>query len=68
MYKFKIEGLSCMGCFNRINESFKNFDAKIKAQVDVPTKTISVETNHTADQVKNLIENAGYVAKNITID
>ena len=68
MYKFKIEGLSCMGCFNRINESFKSFDTKIKAQVDVPTKIVSVETNHTLDQVKELIENAGYVAKNISHD
>lgn len=68
MYKFKIEGLSCMGCFSRIDDSFKNFDATIKAQVDVPTKTVSVETNHTLDQVKKLIENAGYIAKNISHD
>lgn len=66
MYKFKIEGLSCMGCFSRIDESFKSFDSNIKAQVDVPTKIVSVETNHTLDQVKKLIENAGYIAKNIT--
>lgn len=66
MYKFKIEGLSCMGCFNKIEDSLKKFDAQIMAKPDVSNKTISIETTHSLELMTKLIESAGYVAKDIT--
>lgn len=66
MYTFKIEGLNCLGCFQKIESSLKGYDSQIFAKPDVQNKTVSIETKHTMEIIKNLIEDAGYVAKNIT--
>lgn len=66
MYKFKIEGLSCMGCFNKIEDSLKKFDSQIVASPDVQNKTLSIETTHSVEHMTRIIATAGYVAKDIT--
>ncbi len=61
--KFQVEGMNCMSCVRNIDEALKEFDQKLSAAADLKAKTVSVETNHPVEQIKKLIEEAGYEVK-----
>jgi copper chaperone CopZ len=60
MYKFKIESLNCMSCFHNIEDTLKDFDKTIEAKADVKNQLLTVETSQPVEQIKKLIEDAGY--------
>ncbi len=66
MYKFKIESLNCMSCFHNIEESLKEFDKTINAKADVKNQILTVESLRTVDELKKVIEEAGYPVNEVT--
>ena len=66
MYKFKIESLNCMSCFHNIEESLKEFDKTINAKADVKNQILTVESLRTVDELKKVIEEAGYPVNGVT--
>lgn len=66
MYKFKIESLNCMSCFHNIEESLKEFDKTINANADVRNQILTVESSRTVDELKKVIEEAGYPVNGVT--
>ncbi len=66
MYKFKIESLNCMSCFHNIEESLKEFDKTINANADVRNQILTVESSRTVDELKKVIEEAGYPVNEVT--
>ncbi len=66
MYKFKIESLNCMSCFHNIEESLKEFDKTIYAKADVKNQILTVESLRTVDELKKVIEEAGYPVNGVT--
>lgn len=68
MYKFKIESLNCMSCFHNIEDTFKEFDTSIEVKADVKNRTLTVQSSHSSEQIKKLIEDAGYPVDEVTKD
>lgn len=66
MYKFKIESLNCMSCFHNIEDALKEADSSINAKADVRNQILTVETQLPADEVRKLIEAAGYPVNGVT--
>lgn len=66
MYKFKIESLNCMSCFHKIEDAFKEFDSSIEAKADVKSRTLTVQSTQSAEQLTKLIEDAGYPVNEVT--
>lgn len=66
MYNFKLEKFNCMSCFHNIEDALKEVDSNVKASADVRNKTVSVESTLPADQLKKLIEEAGYPVNEVT--
>lgn len=67
MYKFKIESLNCMSCFHNIEDMLKDLDKTIEARADVKNQFLTVETTQPVEQIKKLIEDAGYPVSGFTI-
>lgn len=60
MHKFKIDSLHCMSCYRNIDDALKEFDPSIKTVVSVKEKTVSVETTREREEIRRVIEGAGY--------
>lgn len=66
MYKFKVGNMTCMSCFHNIEDALKEFDPSIHAKADVKNQLVSVESEQSVEQLKKLIEEAGYPVKEVT--
>lgn len=60
MYELKVEGMTCGGCATSVKRALQALDAKANVDVDLPSKTVKVETAAQLDAVKNAVEDAGY--------
>lgn len=55
-----------MSCFHNIEDTLKDFDKTIEAKADVKNQLLTVETTHPVEQIKKLIEDAGYPVNGVT--
>lgn len=60
MYKFKIESLNCMSCFHNIEDALKEADSSIEAKADIRNQILTIDSSKTVEELKKLIEDAGY--------
>ncbi len=60
MYELKVKGMTCGGCAASVKRALQAVDAQADVNVDLPTKTVRVETAVALDTVKSAIEDAGY--------
>ncbi len=60
MYELKVEGMTCGGCAASVKRALQALDANADVNVDLPAKTVKVETAARLDAVKSAIEDAGY--------
>jgi copper chaperone len=60
MYELKVEGITCGGCAASVKRALQALDSNAKVDVDLPTKTVKVETAAQLDAVKHAVEDAGY--------
>lgn len=60
MYKFKIESMNCMNCFQHIEEALKEAEGSVSAKADIKNKLLTVESKLPVNEIRKLIEAAGY--------
>ncbi|WP_454902675.1 heavy-metal-associated domain-containing protein [Variovorax gossypii] len=60
MQEFIIQSMSCGGCASRIAQAVKNLDAQAKIEVDLPTKTVRVDSTEDRASVTAALTEAGY--------
>lgn len=62
---FKVEGISCAACVNRIEKAVNSLDGIKKGSVNFSNKTLLTEFDESKisiEQIKNKVKNAGYEA------
>jgi copper chaperone len=60
MYELKVDGMTCGGCAASVKRALQLLDSNARVDVDLPGKTVKVETTAQLDAVKNAVEDAGY--------
>ncbi len=60
MIRLSVPDMSCGHCAGVIEKAVKRVDAKAGVQVDLASKTVSVETGIAADAISRAIDAAGY--------
>ncbi len=62
---FKVEGMMCNGCENRVQNSLKTVDGVENVSASHVTGTVTVTLNKEIDEsiIKNKIEDIGYEVK-----
>ncbi len=60
MIDFKVPGMTCGGCVRGVTNAIKRIDADAVVNVDLQSKTVSVDSIADARQLKQAIETAGY--------
>ena len=60
MYELKVDGMTCGGCAASVKRALQLLDSNARVDVDLPSKTVKVETTAQLDAVKNAVEDAGY--------
>lgn len=60
MYELKVDGMTCGGCAASVKRALQALDANANVDVDLPSKTVKVDTAAQLEAVKNAVEDAGY--------
>lgn len=60
MYELKVDGMTCGGCAASVKRALQALDANAQVEVDLPGKTVKVDTSAQLDAVKSAVEDAGY--------
>lgn len=60
MYELKVDGMTCGGCAASVKRALQLLDSNARVDVDLPSKTVKVETTAQLDAVKTAVEDAGY--------
>lgn len=63
MQEFVIQSMSCGGCASRIAQAVKNLDAQAKIEVDLPSRTVRIESTEDRAAVTEALTEAGYPPK-----
>ncbi len=63
MVKLKVLSMNCKSCAHNIEDHLKEFDSKISLDVDIQNKVITVNSDYNPEQIKKLVEKAGYSAE-----
>lgn len=60
MIDFKVKGMTCGGCARGVTSALQRVDAKAVVNVDLASKTVSVNSTADVQQLKRAIEKAGF--------
>ena len=60
MYTFKVPKMSCGGCVNTIKKAILHVDEAAIIEIDLPTRTVSIQTNLPEETIFNAISDTGY--------
>jgi copper chaperone len=60
MYELKVGGMTCGGCAASVKRALQALDTNAQVEVDLPSKTVKVDTSAQLDAVKSAVEDAGY--------
>ncbi|WP_426134713.1 heavy-metal-associated domain-containing protein [Pseudomonas sp. PWP3-1b2] len=63
MQVFSVEGMTCGHCVGAVTQAVKGQDPAASVEVDLAAKTVSVESQLSAEQVIGLITEEGYSAR-----
>jgi copper chaperone len=63
--KFSVPDMTCGHCVATVTKAVKTLDPAAQVQVELASKTVTVETSAPAPAVAEALENAGYTAKAI---
>ncbi len=61
-YHFNLQGVSCGGCIKAIETRLETSGQVASAQFDLPTRTVVINSAASADEIIQLIRDAGYDA------
>ncbi len=60
MVELKVDGMTCGGCAASVKRAVQALDSKANVDVDLPSKTVKVDTTVQLEAVKRAVEDAGY--------
>jgi len=60
MLTFKVEDMTCGHCVGVITKAIKAEDESATVEIDLPTKTVKIDTNMPAESFVSVITEAGY--------
>lgn len=60
MYELQVNGMSCGGCANSVKQTVQAIDSSARVDVDLPTKTVRVETTASLEAISAAVTEAGY--------
>lgn len=60
MYELQVNGMSCGGCANSVKRTVQAIDSSARVNVDLPTKTVSIETTASLETIRAAVTEAGY--------
>ncbi|MEO8389906.1 heavy-metal-associated domain-containing protein [Polaromonas sp.] len=60
MQEFLIPSMTCGGCASRITQTLHNLDANAMVEVDLPNKTVRVDSSQESAAVEAALKGAGY--------
>jgi copper chaperone len=63
MMRFSVPDMTCGHCVATVTKAIKSLDAEAQVQVELGSKTVTVETSVAAPAVARALENAGYAAQ-----
>ncbi len=58
--KLKVPSIKCEGCAAKISESIKVMEPSAKVDVDVNSKTVTVDSGASSESIKQAIVSAGH--------
>lgn len=60
MLQYTVEDMTCGSCARRISKAIEKLDPGAKVEIELDSKTVSVQTLHTDDELQARIREAGY--------
>ncbi|MBI4970023.1 MAG: heavy-metal-associated domain-containing protein [Rhodospirillales bacterium] len=63
--KYRVDGMTCMGCAGSVERAIKAVDPQAKVAVDLAAKTVTVDGLNDAAKIKGAVENAGFTFEGI---
>lgn len=60
MIDFKVQGMTCGGCARGVTNALQRVDANAVVNIDLASKTVSVNSTADVQQLKQAIERAGF--------
>jgi len=60
MYELQVQGMTCGGCVRSVTKSVQAVDNNARVDVDLPSKTVRIDSRASLDSVKSAIGEAGY--------
>lgn len=60
--QLKVPNIACAACVDTVTKAVKSVDATAKVEVDRKTKMVSIETQQSEAEIKQVIADAGYPA------
>jgi|TARA_R110000782_G_scaffold259575_1_gene350206 copper chaperone len=63
MIRFEIPGMTCGGCARSVTTAIQGIDAQAKVEIDIPGKSVCVESRADRNSLIEAIREAGYEAR-----
>ena len=60
MLTFKVEDMTCGHCVGVITKAIKTEDVSATVEIDLPTKTVKIDSSKSAESFVAVITEAGY--------
>lgn len=60
MYEFKISGMTCGGCVNRVTKAVLSVDGTAKVDADISHWTVRISSVADEQSLQTALANAGY--------
>jgi Cu+-exporting ATPase len=60
MYELTVEDMSCNHCVGRVTKAVQKIDADARVAIDLPTKTVRIDSHADLERIAAAIDDAGY--------
>jgi copper chaperone len=64
LLRFHIENMSCGGCAKAVTKIITTLDPKAEVDADTPSKTVTIQTSASQDEVQRALAKGGWIARN----
>lgn len=60
MQRYFLEDMSCEHCIATVTKAVEKADPQAKLDIDLPTRTVAVESTVEAERIREALHSAGY--------
>lgn len=60
MFEFTVDGMSCNHCVQAITRAVKEQDPAASVTIDLPSKSVTIESTLALDHLRQVVEAEGY--------